>query len=94
MAVYRKIIDLMGLQPTHQNKYGQWYMLLAALDTMESVHPTPEPYANPWKEFLTGFGLSRAPIRTWSWRRSLEQEYRSELALRAWPISASRPKRC
>ena len=52
MSIYGKIIDRMGLQPTHQNKYGQWYMLLAALDAMESANPTPDTYANPWKECL------------------------------------------
>ena len=52
MTVYRKIIDLMGLQPTHQNQYGRWYMLLAALDAMESAHPTPDTHSNPWRECL------------------------------------------
>ena len=52
MTVYRKIIELMGLQPTHQNQYGRWYMLLAALDATESAHPTPDTYGNPWKECL------------------------------------------
>lgn len=52
MTVYRKIIDLMGLQPTNQNRYGLWYVMLAALDAMESAHPTPDTYGNPWKECL------------------------------------------
>lgn len=52
MSVYRKTIDLMGLQRTHQNKLGHWYMMLAALDALESANPTPDTYANPWKECL------------------------------------------
>ena len=42
----------MGLDPESQSKYGQWYMMLSALDALETANPTADTYANPFKECL------------------------------------------
>jgi hypothetical protein len=52
MNVYRRAIVNLGLTDQSQGRDGFVYLMLAALDSLETANPTADIVSSPWEELL------------------------------------------